>query len=83
MQLDADGVQRLTQLAESRGISYRKMPSGAGHDSQVIARHVKTNMIFVPSVSGISHNPKEYTRPADIEAGYLLLKDYLRALAWN
>lgn len=83
VQLDADGVQRLTQLAESRGISYRKMPSGAGHDSQVIARHVKTNMIFVPSVSGISHNPKEYTRPADIEAGYLLLKDYLRALAWN
>ncbi len=83
VQLDADGVQTLERLATARGLSYRKMASGAGHDSQVISQHVKTNMIFVPSVSGISHNPNEYTKPADIEAGYLLLKDYLKELAWN
>ena len=69
-------------LAEDRRLSYEVMTSGAGHDSQVIAQQYPVNMIFVPSVSGISHNPEEFTEPADIEAGYLLLRDYIKELAW-
>lgn len=80
--LDSAGVSSLEKLAAKRGLAYEIMPSGAGHDSQVIARKYPTNMIFVPSVEGISHNPAEYTRPEDIEAGYLLLRDYLKELAW-
>ena len=45
------------------------MPSGAGHDAQMLARVCPTSMIFVPSVNGLSHNIAEYTTPADIEAG--------------
>ena len=45
------------------------MPSGAGHDAQMLARVCPTSMVFVPSVDGLSHNIAEYTTPADIEAG--------------
>lgn len=45
------------------------MPSGAGHDAQHMARISPTGMIFVPSVGGISHSPKEYTRPEDMANG--------------
>ena len=82
VQLDVAGIGRLKTLAEDRQLSYEVMTSGAGHDSQVIAQQYPVNMIFVPSVSGISHNPEEFTEPADIEAGYLLLRDYIKELAW-
>ena len=49
------------------------MPSGAGHDAQDIARIAPIGMIFVPSVSGISHSPREYTAPADIANGINVL----------
>ena len=45
------------------------MPSGAGHDAQMLARVCPTAMIFTPSVGGISHNVAEFTAPEDIDAG--------------
>ena len=38
------------------------MPSGAGHDAQDMAHIAPVGMIFVPSVGGISHSPKEFPR---------------------
>lgn len=55
--------------ATSLGLSHRRMPSGAGHDAQEIARVAPIAMIFVPSQGGISHAPQEYTAPADIANG--------------
>jgi beta-ureidopropionase / N-carbamoyl-L-amino-acid hydrolase len=55
--------------AKSFGFSTRWMPSGAGHDAQEIARLGPVGMIFVPSISGISHSPKEYSRSEDIANG--------------
>jgi beta-ureidopropionase / N-carbamoyl-L-amino-acid hydrolase len=55
--------------ARELGLSTRLMPSGAGHDAQAMAHLGPAGMIFVPSVSGISHSPKELSRPADIENG--------------
>ncbi len=46
-----------------------RMPSGAGHDAQSIAQFAPIGMIFVPSVDGISHSPREYSRPGQIAAG--------------
>ena len=57
------------------------MTSGAGHDAQMIARLCPTAMIFVPSRDGISHNPHEYTAPADLAAGANVLLDVTRRLA--
>jgi N-carbamoyl-L-amino-acid hydrolase len=59
----------IEQTATGLGLSVLRMPSGAGHDAQSIALFAPVGMIFVPSVDGISHSPKEFTRPKDIEAG--------------
>ncbi len=48
---------------------HARMPSGAVHDAQNLARHVPTGMLFVPSIGGISHHWTENTSDADIVAG--------------
>ncbi|MFE0019380.1 Zn-dependent hydrolase [Amycolatopsis sp. NPDC059021] len=56
------------------------MPSGAGHDAQLIAAVAPVGMIFVPSRGGISHAPEEYTAPTHLVAGAnVLLHAALRA----
>jgi hydantoinase/carbamoylase family amidase len=45
------------------GVPVRSMPSWAGHDAKVLARHLPVGMLFVPSVGGVSHAPHESTRP--------------------
>ncbi len=55
--------------AKTLGLTTKLMPSGAGHDAQEIARIGPVGMIFVPSIGGISHSPKEFSRPEDIENG--------------
>jgi len=63
-------IQRtIAAVAGRLDLSALHMPSGAGHDAQSIALLAPVGMIFVPSVQGISHSPREYSRPADIEAG--------------
>lgn len=55
--------------AGALGLSSQRMPSGAGHDAQSMARIAPMAMIFVPSVGGISHAPQEYTAPEDCAHG--------------
>ncbi len=59
----------ITRAAQSLGLSYKLMPSGAGHDAQDMAQIAPTGMIFVPSVDGISHAPAEYTTAEDMANG--------------
>lgn len=67
------------ESAKSLGLSTSIMPSGAGHDAQDLARIGPMGMIFVPSVSGISHAPSELTRPVDVVNGAnVLLQTVLR-----
>ena len=56
------------------------MPSGAGHDAQEMARIGPVGMIFIPSKDGISHSPKEFSKPLDIENGANVLLHTLLAL---
>jgi N-carbamoyl-L-amino-acid hydrolase len=74
-------VKRIEVAAAARGLSYRRMTSGAGHDAQMMARVCPCAMIFVPSHSGVSHNPREYTSPAELTQGANVLLDVLRSLA--
>lgn len=62
-------VELVSDIAQSHSLSVMTMPSGAGHDAQMLARVCPTGMIFVPSVEGISHNPAEHTEPDDLESG--------------
>jgi len=57
------------------------MPSGAGHDAQDMAHLGPVGMIFVPSVGGISHSPRELTRSQDVENGANVLLATVVALA--
>ena len=76
---------RVVELVESNasalGLSVRRMPSGAGHDAQILAEVCPAGMVFVPSVKGISHNPAEYTEPDDLVAGANVLLNTVVALA--
>lgn len=66
--------------AASLKLSSRVMPSGAGHDAQAMATLGPMGMIFIPSIGGISHSPKEYSTPQDITNGAnVLLKAVLAA----
>jgi N-carbamoyl-L-amino-acid hydrolase len=63
----------IAKAAQSLGLTQQRMPSGAGHDAQHIAQIAPAGMIFVPSVGGISHAPKEYTSPEDMANGVNVL----------
>ncbi|MGE0004241.1 MAG: Zn-dependent hydrolase [Parvibaculaceae bacterium] len=78
---DEDLVARIEAAARARGLSVRRMISGAGHDAQMMARIAPAAMIFVPSRGGISHNPQEFTSDAELVAGANVLLDVARALA--
>ena len=76
-------VGLIERNAQKLGFTYRKMTSGAGHDAQMMARICPSAMIFVPSVDGISHNPREYTTTGDLENGANLLMQTILQLANN
>ena len=81
MRFDPAVVDRVERIATERGLSHRRLPSGAGHDAQILARMCPTGMIFVPSVNGLLHNVEEYTKPADLIAGAQVLLQLLIELA--
>lgn len=70
----------IEQVATKLGLSAKRMPSGAGHDAQEMARITPVGMIFVPSIGGISHAPAEFTTPADMANGTTVLLHALLAL---
>ena len=78
---DAGLVDRVEHHAKALGLSTRRMPSGAGHDAQMMQRICPTAMIFVHSVAGLSHNVKEHTEPADLAAGAQVLMNLMLELA--
>jgi len=69
--------QALIEAAAERHIpgGHLRLPSGAGHDAQVMARRMRSAMMFVPSINGISHHWSEDTSEADIELGAQVFAD--------
>ena len=78
---DADIVDLVERTARAHGLPCERLPSGAGHDAQMLARVCPSGMIFVPSAGGVSHNPAEHTDDADLEAGANVLLHCLLELA--
>jgi N-carbamoyl-L-amino-acid hydrolase len=77
-----DRVIDMVELAaRARGDSVQRMPSGAGHDAQMLARMCPSGMIFVPSHKGLSHNVNEHTDEADLIAGANILLDVMLQLS--
>jgi N-carbamoyl-L-amino-acid hydrolase len=70
----------ISEAARELGLTTKLMPSGAGHDAQDMARLGPVGMIFVPSVRGISHSPREISQPEDIANGANVLLQTLLKL---
>ena len=73
------------QAIEAASVTYAggrslRMPSGAGHDAQVLATIMPAGMLFVPSIGGISHHWTENTDDADIVTGAQVFVDACRRL---
>jgi beta-ureidopropionase / N-carbamoyl-L-amino-acid hydrolase len=77
----AEMVSLVETTARELDFPSRRLPSGAGHDAQMMARVCPAGMIFVPSVDGLSHNVREYTKPDHLEAGAAVLMHCVLRLA--
>ena len=77
---DSGVQQAIGGAADRLGLSSRRLPSGAGHDAQMIAALCPMGMIFVPSVGGISHSPRELTAWDDCTRGAQVLLGAVLAL---
>jgi N-carbamoyl-L-amino-acid hydrolase len=76
------GFQDLIEQAAERhapGLHLR-LPSGAGHDAQILARRLRSAMMFVPSINGVSHHWSEDTNEADIALGAQIFADAAAAI---
>jgi N-carbamoyl-L-amino-acid hydrolase len=62
-------IGKVEAAAKALGLPVRRMISGAGHDAQMMAQLCQTAMIFVPSIGGLSHNPKEFSTDVDMISG--------------
>jgi N-carbamoyl-L-amino-acid hydrolase len=72
----------LSRAAERRAPgAFISMPSGAGHDAQILARKLPAAMLFVPSIKGVSHHWTEDTSEADIVLGCQALADAAEEIA--
>jgi hydantoinase/carbamoylase family amidase len=71
----------IAAAAGARGLAYRELPSGAGHDAQNFAALVPTGMIFVPSIGGRSHCPEEDTARDELVAGLEVLDEVASGFA--
>ena len=68
-----DVLERAAETMRRAGVV--RMPSGAGHDAQILATRLPAAMLFVPSIGGISHHWAEDTSEADIVLGCAVLAD--------
>jgi beta-ureidopropionase / N-carbamoyl-L-amino-acid hydrolase len=71
----------LRDKAAARQLATCDMTAAAGHDSVLIAPLCPSAMLFVPSVGGITHNPREYSSPQQLARGAQVLLDVVVALA--
>ncbi len=70
----------IREVSAGLGLKTAPVPSGAGHDAQSMAEITQVGMIFVPSVDGISHSPREYTSPEACADGANVLLNTLLAI---
>ncbi len=76
------GFRALIETAAERHApgAHLRMPSGAGHDAQILSRRIRSGMMFVPSIAGISHHWSEDTKEADIVLGAQVFADAAAAI---
>ena len=79
---DPGVISTLERAAQEQDVPFRRMHSGAGHDTQNVARIAKVAMVFARSKDGRSHTPAEFTSAADAAAATGVLAAALYELAY-
>jgi hydantoinase/carbamoylase family amidase len=79
--MDERIVDALEAAAKATGEPYRRMHSGAAHDTMCVADRVPTAMVFVPCKDGISHHPAEEAEPADAALAAEIILEAIRELS--
>ena len=74
-------IELLGRAASEVGEQPMSLPSGAGHDAMVLARHLPAAMLFVPSIGGRSHDIAENTNKDDIVCGAEVLLQAVESFA--
>jgi N-carbamoyl-L-amino-acid hydrolase len=77
---DARVRDAIAGAAAALGLGTMVLPSGAGHDAQQMTAICPSGMIFVPSVEGLSHTPRELTKDQDCINGANVLLGVVRQL---
>jgi N-carbamoyl-L-amino-acid hydrolase len=77
--MDREQMALLEAACEELGRKPARLWSGAGHDAAILARHVPTGMLFVPSIGGVSHSPQENTSDEHLVLGARALLRGVRA----
>lgn len=67
----------LLQISQQLGLSSMPLKTIAGHDAISLSEKVPSNLIFIPSQSGLSHNEAEFSSKEDLISGMQLLTHYL------
>lgn len=78
--MDAAILDALDAAADASGAPYRRMHSGAAHDTMCVADRAHCAMVFVPCRDGISHAPEEDADPADAAVAAEVVLNALAAL---
>lgn len=79
--MHATVMEALQGVCAELGKLPAKLSSGAGHDAAVLARHLPSGMLFVPSIGGVSHSPRETTSDEHLVLGARALLQGVRAIA--
>ena len=78
--MDERMMQMVEKASDRVGLKHIRLPSLAGHDARSLIQITPTALFFVPSVAGISHNPRELTHDVDAVNGANVLLHTLLAL---
>ena len=81
--MDERVVETIEHSCDQLGLSHIRLVSYAGHAAQMTSATVPSSMIFIPSVDGISHNPREFSRWEDVINGTNVLLRTIVDLALN
>jgi hydantoinase/carbamoylase family amidase len=76
-------LQIIDEVCDEAACKHQRMVSLAGHDAQILSPFTPAAMIFIPSVEGYSHNPREFTEWHHIELGANILLQTVLKLAYQ
>ncbi|WP_028043503.1 M20/M25/M40 family metallo-hydrolase [Candidatus Stoquefichus massiliensis] len=81
--MNKENVEKMERICHELGYSYMILNDGSGHDAMMMTEFTDTNMLYVPSVGGLTHCPEEWTDYEDIKKGADVLLHLVMDIAVN